>query len=101
MSDIYEIDSRLVVLCRDLLKWQFQPNRRSSSWRASIIGARNGIARAIRNSPSLKNYPDNVLEDAYATGRRQAEAEPGLTKLPAECPWSIQQMLKHDFWPGR
>ena len=99
MSDIYEIDSRLVVLCRDLLKWQFQPSRRSGSWQASIIGARNGIARAIRNSPSLKNYPDNILEDAYATGRRQAEAEPGLTKLPAECPWSIRQMLKHDFWP--
>ena len=99
MSDLYEIDSRLVVLCRDLLKWQFQPNRRSSSWRGSIVGARTRIARAIRNSPSLKNYPDNVLGDAYADGRQQAEAEPGLTKLPVECPWPIEQMLKQDFWP--
>jgi len=99
MSDLYEIDSRLVVLCKHLLKWQFQPNRRSSSWRAAIVGARNGMVRAIRNSPSLKNYPDNVLADAYADGRHQVQVETGLTKLPAECPWPVEQMLKHDFWP--
>ena len=40
MSDLYEIDSRLVVLCKHLLKWQFQPNRRSSSWRTAIVGAK-------------------------------------------------------------
>jgi hypothetical protein len=95
-----QIKSRLVVLCVHLLKWQFQPKRRSRSWRGSIVEARKRIAGLIEDSPSLRPYPAKALGKAYSDGRPQAEAETGLTKLPAECPWTIDQVLDADFWPG-
>jgi len=98
-SEQREIESRLAVLCSHLLKWCAQPRRRSRSWTGSITDARSQIARVLRDSPSLKSHPAKVLAEAYADGRRQAEAETGLKKLPAECPWPIEQILSHDFWP--
>jgi hypothetical protein len=94
-----QIESRLSVLCEHLLKWQFQSERRSGSWRGSIVEARDRIARVVRNSPSLHSYPAVVLAEAYAAGRRKAEAETELTDLPTECPWTIEQVRDHDFWP--
>jgi len=93
-----QIERRVVVLCEHLLKWQFQPEQRSGSWRSSIVEARNRVARAVCNNPSLRSYPGEVLADAYADGRRQAEAEAGLM-LPPVCPWTIDQIVDHAFWP--
>jgi len=93
-----QIKSRLVVLCVQLLKWQFQPKRRSRSWRGSIVEARKRVAGLTEDSPSLRPYPDHALAKAYEDGRPQAEAETGMT-LPTECPWSIEQVLDADFWP--
>jgi len=98
-SEQREIESRLAVLCTHLLRWRFQPKPRSRSWAGSITEARNQIARVIRNSPSLQNHPARLLAEAYADGRRVAAAETGLQKLPAQCPWPVEQMLDHDFWP--
>jgi Domain of unknown function DUF29 len=94
-----QIESRVAVLCEHLLKWQFQPEQRGGSWRGSIVEARDRIARVVRNSPSLHSYPAVALAEAYAAGRRKAEAETELTELPTECPWTIEQVRDHDFWP--
>jgi len=102
-SDRREISSRLAVICAHLLKWQFQPKRRSRSWRSSVVQNRRKIADLIDESPSLASYPAEHLDGpkgAYEDGRCVAEAETGLTKLPAECPWTIDQVLDADFWPG-
>ena len=47
-----EIESRLNVLIAHLLKWQFQPSKRSNSWKATLLEQRTQIARIIRRSPS-------------------------------------------------
>jgi hypothetical protein len=94
-----QIESRLSVLCEHLLKWQFQPEIRSGSWRGSVVEARDRIARIIQKNPSLKDYPAAVLSDAYPPGKRKAEAETGLTNLPETCPWTIEQALDLAFWP--
>ena len=99
-SDRREIRNRLVVLCAHLLKWRFQSRRRSRSWALSVTEARDQIAQVIRESPSLTNHPTAVLAEAYAAGRRMAAAETGLKNLPTECPWSVEELLQHDFWPG-
>jgi Domain of unknown function DUF29 len=95
-----QIESRLAVACEHLLKWEFQPARRSNSWRGSIVEARNRIARVQRRVPSLEPYPAAVLADAYRDGREKAAAETGLLGLPEACPWTIEQVLGRDFWPG-
>ena len=101
-SDKREIRSRLAVICEHLLKWQFQPDARSGSWRASIREARDKIADLIEESPSLAHYPAAHLagpHGAYARGRAKAGDETGITELPDVCPWTIEQMLDHGFWP--
>ena len=99
-SDKREIRNRLAVICEHLLKWRFQPGERSGSWRGSIVEARDRIADLIKESPTLRPYPATVLADAWPAGRRKAEAETGLSDLPASCPWSIEALLDHEFWPG-
>lgn len=94
-----QIESRLSVLCEHLLKWQFQPEMRSGSWRGSVVEARDRIASVIRKNPSLKDCPAAVLPEAYPPGKRKAEAESGLPGLPETCPWTIEQVLDHAFWP--
>jgi len=94
------IFGQLVTICLHLLKWQFQSDQRSNSWRSSVVGARDRIAKLIKDSPSLATYPASVLAEAYPPGRRKAEAETGLSDLPASCPWPIEAVLDHEFWPG-
>ena len=99
-SDRREIRNRLVVLCAHLLKWEFQPHLRSNSWRGSIREARRQIGDLVEESPTLAPYPGTKLATAYSHGREDAEAETGLPDLPVDCPWTIDQVLDRDFWPG-
>jgi hypothetical protein len=98
----HEIQSRLTVILTHLLKWQFQPDASSRSWISSIAMARIEIARVLEDSPSLAQYPLSVLERSYRNARKVALLE---TKLPPEtlpmgCPYSVEQVLDDDFWPG-
>jgi len=98
--DRREIRNRLAIICQHLLKWEFQPARRSNSWRSSVREARRQIAGLVEESPTLAAYPAAKLADAYEHGREDADAETGLLDLPADCPWSLEQVLDRSFWPG-
>ena len=54
ISQLNELYSRYRVLLMHLLKWQFQPEKRSPSWRKTIRTQRDLIARLLRQSPGLK-----------------------------------------------
>ena len=92
--DRREVKSRLVVLMAHLLKWQFQPKRRSRSWRATIIHQRQELADDV-GLGVLRNYAGSVLTSAYANAVKLAIAETGLAAdaFPAECPYSLEQVL--------
>jgi len=96
-----EIRSRLVVLLTHRLKWVYQPDGRSNSWKASVAGARAEILAELSESPSLKPYPGEILARQYELARLEASGEPGLP-LPAlaeTCPFTTEQVLDPDFWP--
>jgi hypothetical protein len=98
-----ELKSRLALLIHRLLKWQFQPGRRSENWRISIGEQRmTWIPGIIEESPSLKSYPAEIFADAYAEGRRQAIVETGLSArtFPVEPPFTLADALNPKFWPG-
>lgn len=101
-SDKREIRNRLEVLLLHLLKWQFQSEKRSNSWNGSIVEARLRVSGLVEDSPSLKNLPEQRLVEAYADARRRAAAETGLSikRFPAECPYSIVDIMDDDFLPG-
>ncbi len=100
-SDRREIESRLEKLLVYLLKWQFQPEQRSGSWRASIREQRRGIAKIIKESPSLKGHPAAVLPEEYATAREEAADETGLDigVFPSKVPFSIPNIFDPNFLP--
>jgi hypothetical protein len=101
-SDKREIRSRLEVLLLHLLKWQFQPAKRKNGWHGSIVEARLGVTGLVEESPSLKSFPELKLAEAYATARRRAAAETGLSikRFPAECPYTTFEIMDDDFLPG-
>ncbi len=88
------LESQLTRLLMHLLKWQYQPEKRSNSWRSFIREARKQIARLIRKHPVLKIYLEQVYEQCYLDAREDASDETGLdiNIFPLSCPYSIQQI---------
>ena len=50
--DRREVVSRLVELLSHLLKWEFQPDERSGSWRATIITQRQELGVILTQTPA-------------------------------------------------
>lgn len=101
-SEQRELLSRMVVLLAHLLKWQYQAERRSNSWRLTIIGQRKDVAYALKETPSLKTkFRDpEWVELLWAKAIAHAASETGLSVFPETCPWSFQQIVDIDFWPN-
>lgn len=101
-SERNEIESRLGVLLLHLLKWQFQPERRSSGWRGTIVEQRMRLAKRLRDNPSLQDHPLEVLDEEYVPARLKASGETGLPldALPETCPYTVEQILDPEFLPG-
>ena len=102
-SERSEIRSRLVILLQHLLKWEHQPERRKTGWRASILDARDQLNEQIEASPSLKAYPAAILPRQYELARLRASDETGLPmdRFPPDCPYSLADILNDAFFPGR
>jgi len=96
-----ELISRLKVLLVHLLKWQFQPDHRSGSWKGSIVEQRQQIKKLFKISPSLKrNINDNIAE-SYNDAVEYASIETGIPEsdFPQTCPYSFEQILDKIFYP--
>ena len=105
-SDERALESHLAVLLVHLLKYYYQPDKRSSSWEASIENSRDQIDHLLKRSPSLATRLVPAFELAYRLARRRAGAEMGWTrrereqKIPPQCEWQLQQVRDRDFWPA-
>jgi len=91
-----ELVSRLAVLLLHLLKWQYQPQRRSRFWQATIENTRDELDRHMIDNPSLKAKLPEAMADAYRRARRSAAAETDLPDItfPTECPWTFEQAMQ-------
>jgi hypothetical protein len=90
-----ELVSRLAVLVAHLLKWQFQPARRSRSWRNAILTQREEIEALLEDSPSLRGELPALLPAAFARARRLAEDETGIEQetFGETCPFTLEEIL--------
>jgi len=98
-----ELLSRLEVLFAHLLKWQFQPDHRSKSWKATIVELRHRIRRLLKGSPSLKHQIEKKITEAYPDAVEYAAAETGLSEsdFPQTCPYSLDDALDKNFYPEK
>ncbi len=101
-SEKHEIRSRMLVLIQHLLKWKYQPAGRSSSWRGTIMEQRKRLILALRENPSLKSFPPQVLAAEYETARLKAAGETTLAEdvFPEACPFTIGEILDERYYPG-
>lgn len=95
------LTSRLRVLVLHLLKWHYQPKRRSPSWQQTIIEQHQRIARLMQSTPTLRAQVSALLSECYLAARTATLAETGLpdVALPRICPWTLAQIFDVDFWP--
>jgi hypothetical protein len=63
-----ELENRLGVLIGHLLKWVYQPEKRSKSWKVTIWVQRQQIQRHINRNPSLKSYLLEAVSVGYELG---------------------------------
>lgn len=89
------------LLLAHLLKWQFQPSRRSRSWAVTIARERLNILERESESQGLQRMAGDYLGWAYAVACRVAAREAGLplATFPAECPYTIEFLRDHDALP--
>jgi predicted DNA-binding ribbon-helix-helix protein len=98
-----KLESALRVILLHLLKWDFQPERRSRSWRASIAVQRKHVEKILRKNPGLKPLVEEAIVEAYATARIEAGAQ---TSLPDEtfapdCTYSFATIMERPIaWPS-
>jgi hypothetical protein len=95
------LESNTEVVLAHLLKYRYQPQRRSNRWRATLVEHRRRIHVALRDSPSLRPYLEDALADCYRHARSKALAETGLddAALPVQNPFGLDQVLDSDFLP--
>jgi hypothetical protein len=100
-SERRSLESNLVVIILHLLKWQFQPDRRSGSWKGSIVEHRRRIRKTLKDSPSLQPYLEEILAECYADAVEQATAETGLSveTFPQFCIYTAVEVLDSEFLP--
>jgi hypothetical protein len=79
-SEKKAIKSNLVIVLLHLLKYEFQPKRRSRSWLDSILEHRLRLRDDLQESPSLRGHLEAVFSDAYADARARAMAQTGLSE---------------------
>lgn len=97
-----ELHNRLVVLIAHLLKWQFQPQRRSTSWEVTIDNQRLDLNDHLEENPSLSAHLDDAITRAYkrAVGEARKQTRLKASDFPTACPYTTEEIVAPDYWPS-
>lgn len=100
-SEKNALESNLRILLMHLLKYRYQPHKRSNSWLFTIREHRKRLLKAFQKSPSLKRYYEEVFAECYQDSRELASDETGLSlqAFPDESPFTLEDTLNPDYLP--
>jgi hypothetical protein len=90
-----ELRSRLRVLIAHLLKWEYQPSKRTKSWARTILTQRREIETLLEQSPSLRPGLHPAMEAAYPAALELAALDTDLpvSTFPEQLPYDAAQVL--------
>jgi hypothetical protein len=99
------VRSQIRRIIEHFLKLTFSPAQEPRfDWMGSIAEARAALADKL--SPTLRRDAETMLRRLYGDGRRRAELalrgheeDWGADRLPAQCPYSLDQILLDDWYP--
>ena len=79
------------------IKRKIQPQRDGSSWRKSITSSQPILSRKLGDSPSLRRFLGNELQNIYRKAIRAAAFETGVEPqgLPETCPFTVDQLIEN------
>jgi hypothetical protein len=99
--DFRSFVSAIRLLTQHLLKWQYQAEKRSKSWRATLDEQRFQITLLLKDSPSFKSKTDEAVMVGYRQGRRDAarKSDLPLHRFPDTCPYTWEQLTDEDWVP--
>lgn len=91
-SEKRSLGSQLVRLMMHILKWRYQPDRRSVSWVYSIVNARQEIDSLREYNPSFtRTYIESIWERSFEKAIVEAKAQMNMSRKdkfgPAELTW--------------
>jgi hypothetical protein len=95
------LESQLIRLMFHVLKWKYQPQKRSTSWARSIVNARSEIKKWRKARPSFnKNFIIELWEDCFDDAKEEARAEMGLSRKdkfePEPLTW--QEVFEDEYY---
>jgi hypothetical protein len=95
------VKSALIIVLVHLLKYRFQPQRRSNSWRATLREHRRRLRDEFADSPSLRLYAESLLAECYQDACEEVADETGLPweTFPTACSFTLDQVLNRSFLP--
>jgi Domain of unknown function DUF29 len=95
------MESNLEVILSHLLKYQYQPKRRSRSWLVTLREHRRRLSKSLQDSPSLKPHFLETLAECYQEAREVAAIETDLNidTFPEALPFTATQILDPKFLP--
>ena len=101
-SEKNALESNLCIILMHLLKYKYQAEKRTNSWRYTIREHRRRIRKAFRNSPSLKPYFHQVFAECYEDARKLAADETGLPlkTFPDEAMFTPEETLDPEYLPS-
>lgn len=93
-TEFSKLESALRVLILHLLKWDYQPERRTRSWLLSIEEQRLRLEDILGDNPSLRPRIDEAIHRAFRRAKLRATKQTGLEPktFPAVCPYSFEQI---------
>ena len=96
-----QLVSRLSVLLAHLLKWQFQPKKRTRSWTLTIKEQRRQLHSLLKESPSLNGYLKENYKEAYEDAIIIASDQTGILEydFPDRCSFSFEDALNLEYLP--
>ena len=94
-----KLESALRLVLMHILKWNFQPERRTRGWSTSIETHRNRVRKQFDENPSLAPRREEAVESAYRDARSEASGETNLPKktFPAICPYSWDDIMARPY----
>lgn len=97
--DRREVKSRLRVLIAHVLKWLYQKEMRTPSWRETVNAQRRLLEEELLTRGTLRNHAESILEETYAKAIKDAAQDSNLPTetFPTECPWTLDQLLQPEI----
>jgi hypothetical protein len=100
------LQSLLRMILVHLLKLDLSPaTEPRAKWIEEVLEFRAQAENRLEDTPSLRHYADELFAKAWPQARRIAQKSFELhgeqVQVPAECPYTLEQVLDPDFLPAQ